>query len=320
MPSIDFNGDGRGDVLWLLDGDVAVSNWLGTATGGFIINDGNAYNQLNAMHQFVFEATGDFNGDGRTDIIWAVDPSTGGDRSIWFSDASGGFSIDGPQRFFSVDDPDWRIAGTGDFNGDGVDDILWRHVNGTLSNWLGSTSGSFTINDANALIHVPNDWHMMGVGDFNGDGRDDLLWQSDGGIVSNWLGTSTGGYFINDANAFTSWAPGPVAGIGDFNGDGLDDVIFRSAGNELYAAPTGVDGYFDFRLAIGFITRIPTEWQIVAVDDYNGDGIDDLLWRNADGRFSNWLGTGVEYAFTINDDDAGANVPVNWQIAEQPLL
>lgn len=57
MPNIDFNGDGRGDVLWLLDGDVAVSNWLGTAMDGFIINDGNAYNQLNAMHQFVFEAT-----------------------------------------------------------------------------------------------------------------------------------------------------------------------------------------------------------------------------------------------------------------------
>lgn len=37
MPDIDFNGDGRGDVLWIKDSDVAVSNWLGTASGGFLI-------------------------------------------------------------------------------------------------------------------------------------------------------------------------------------------------------------------------------------------------------------------------------------------
>jgi hypothetical protein len=320
MPDVDFNGDGRGDVLWIQDGDVAVSNWLGTASGGFAINDGAAYTQLNAMHQFVFETTGDFNGDGRTDVVWAVDPATGGGRAVWLTDPAGGFSVTGPQTWFSVDDPDWRIAGSGDFNGDGVDDLLWRHTNGTLSNWLGSPSGNFTINDANALIHVPSDWHIRGTGDFNGDGRDDLLWQSDGGIVSNWLGTASGGWTINDANAFTPHAPGTIIGIGDFNGDGLDDLLFRNAQNELYTSATGQDGYFDLHLMIGFVRRVPSEWQVVAVDDYDGDGIDDLLWRSSTGGFSNWLGVGDQYGFIINDDDAGADIPLNWQVVDQSLF
>ena len=52
-----------------------------------------------------------------------------------------------------------------DFNGDGLDDILWRHTNGTISNWLSSGNGTFTVNDANAYASVGNDWVVVGAGD-----------------------------------------------------------------------------------------------------------------------------------------------------------
>jgi hypothetical protein len=54
----------------------------------------------------------------------------------------------------------WAIHATGDYNGDGVDDLLWRHSNGLLSNWLGSTSGHFTVNDANAMVSVATQWQV----------------------------------------------------------------------------------------------------------------------------------------------------------------
>lgn len=319
MPRNDFNGDGRSDVLWLLGGDLAVSNWLGTSNGGFSINDANAFNTLNVMHQYRFIQTGDFNGDGRTDLLWLLDPGPNQGHTIWYSDASGGSSITGPSSYFSVADPGWHVAGADDFNGDGIDDLLWRHENGTLSNWLGSPSGTFTINDSNALIHVPTDWHVLGTGDFNGDGRGDLLWQSDGGVISNWLGTESGGFLINDANALNSGGYGEILGIGDFNGDGRDDLIFRDHVNGIHTAATGIDGSFYFGWSSGFVTSIPASWDIVAIGDYNGDGIDDLLWRNDDGAFSNWLGTGDEYEFEINDPNAYALMPVEWQVAE-PLV
>ena len=46
----------------------------------------------------------------------------------------------------------------GDYNGDGRDDILWRHTDGTTSNWLGTASGGWTPNDANTAAPVPNVW------------------------------------------------------------------------------------------------------------------------------------------------------------------
>jgi FG-GAP repeat len=54
----------------------------------------------------------------------------------------------------------WHIAATGDFNGDGRDDILWRNDSGDLTNWLGQADGGFA-NNANASTWVPTNWHVQ---------------------------------------------------------------------------------------------------------------------------------------------------------------
>ena len=71
-----------------------------------------------------------------------------------------------------------------------------------ISNWLGTEAGGFIINDANALATDPTEWWVVGVGDYNGDGRDDILWREGGGAISNWLGTEAGGWIVNDAAAY----------------------------------------------------------------------------------------------------------------------
>ena len=202
----DFNGDGRDDILWR-NNDGTLSNWLGTAAGGFTPNDANAATFVpTAWH---VAGTGDFNGDGRDDILWRND---NGQLSNWLGQANGGFTPNNANAAAAVLGA-WQVVGTGDFNGDGRDDILWRHTDGTLSNWLGNAAGGFTPNDANAAVVVPTAWTVVAVGDYNGDGRDDILWRHTDGTLSNWLGTASGGFNPNDANAAapvpTSWQVQP---------------------------------------------------------------------------------------------------------------
>src|SRR5205085_7742553 len=118
-----------------------------------------------------------------------------------------------------------------DFNGDGRSDILWRNANtGAMSDWLANANGNggFAQNDANAFTTAVNTqaWQIVGTGDYNGDGRSDVLWRNTTtGAFSDWLANANGGFAPNDANAFTTSVPTSwsLTGSGDFNGDGRDD-------------------------------------------------------------------------------------------------
>nr|NUR36741.1 hypothetical protein [Sphingomonas sp.] len=87
----------------------------------------------------------------------------------------------------------------GDFNGDHRDDLMWRNDNGALTDWLGTTAGGFTPNGSNLLEVVDTGWQIAGIGDFNGDSRDDVLWRRADGAMTDWLGTPSGGLSPNGA-------------------------------------------------------------------------------------------------------------------------
>ena len=54
------------------------------------------------------------------------------------------------------------------------------------------------------MTFVPLSWQVAQVGDYNGDGRDDILWRNNDGRITDWLGLANGGYFDNAANGMTT--------------------------------------------------------------------------------------------------------------------
>jgi Ca2+-binding RTX toxin-like protein len=311
----DFNGDHVSDVLWRNATTGTITDWLGNSSGGFTGNTDAAWN--NASSNWHIVGTGDFNGDGRADILWKSDS---GEVTNWLGSANGGFTGNIANADNNVG-AGWQVAGTGDFNGDGRSDVLWRNsTTGTITDWLGQANGSFIGNTDAAWNNAASSWHIVGTGDFNGDGRTDILWKSDGGEVTNWLGTPNGGFAGNIANADNNVGAGwAVAGTGDVNGDGRDDVIWRNSttGNvtdwlgQANGSFTGNTGYA--------WNNASTSWHIVQVGDFNGDGHADILWQSDSGEVTNWLGN-ANGGFTGNIVYADNNVDAGWQVMPQAHL
>ena len=253
---------------------------------------------------------GDFNGDGRSDILWR---NAEGRLTDWLAQGSGGFT----PNFANADHnagTEWQVFGTGDFNKDGRDDVLWRNlVTGEVTDWLAQSNGSFASNFANAYYQVDLGWQIAGTGDFNGDGRDDVLWRDDSGRVTNWLGQGEGGFTPNFANADghagLDWH---IVGIGDFNHDGRDDILWRNDNGDLTDWLSTLNGGFASNFGNAYY-QVDLGWQIVGTGDFNGDGWDDILWRNEDGRVTNWLGQGSG-GFTPNFANADHSAGTEWAI------
>jgi hypothetical protein len=160
---------------------------------------------------------------------------------------------------FSVP-PEWKIAGTGDFNGDGKSDLLWRRDNGEVSIWMmdGLTKlpGGYT----NPAFAIPIEWKISGTGDFNGDGMSDILWRRDNGEVSVWLMNGFTGHERGYTSPFAVPTEWKIVDIVDLNGDGKSDLTWRNEAGDLST------WMMDGRTVVsggGVVQNISNYWQIV---------------------------------------------------------
>lgn len=216
----DFDGDGRADLLWHRpDGTAAI--WLLDSSGTGGASGGTIY-QPAAGQAFDIAGVGDFNGDGRADILFSrVEHFAGQDYrtvSLWEMDGLGGIG----GGFVSAVDVSWSIVGTGDFDGDGRSDILWRNADSTLAVWR---MDGTTVLGGGSVYRPGTDWTVAGIGDFDGDGRSDILLQDSTGIIAGWR---MDGSTVLEARTIDNHVAGwRVAAVGDYDGDGRADILWQ---------------------------------------------------------------------------------------------
>jgi hypothetical protein len=251
-------------------------------------------------------ATHDFNGDGRSDILWR-------NFGVWEVvewQMNGTSVIGGGSAGSSLGT--WSIVGQRDFNHDGRADLLWRDGFAPFEVVLWFLNGTSVIGGG-LVGSASSDWGLAGTGDFNGDGFADILWFNNStGQVVIWLmnGTSViGGGLVGSVNPIL-WS---IGGIGDFNGDGKSDILFIDLANQT------VLWFLNGTTVIGggaVVAPAPAfGWQMVGTGDFNGDGKSDILWYNGfTGVVVEWLMNGTSVNGGGSPGSVGFNSP--WNIIE----
>ena len=217
---------------------------------------------------------GDFNGDGRADLLWRA---RGGLVHIAFMNGTTVTQWSLIDQFAD----NVAIMGAGDFNGDGVDDIVWRNMaTGAVSISVMNTSGRVASWLSVGQSPIPLNVALEGIGDFDNNGRADMLWRNKtsgnsvmsyhnpDGSVASWPVVSN---YIDPVNT-------AAQRVGDINGDGRDDIVWRntSSGNVVISLMNGsVPTWISITQ-----TPIPTTTVIEAVADFDNNGRADILWRN----------------------------------------
>lgn len=168
------------------------------------------------------EAVADFDGDGRSDLLWRYglegSPDAGA-MFIWFMNGS---RIDAilPRGGAPLS---WRIVGAADFDGDGQADLVAQSPSGELRVLAAGANRSFT---NRRVGQMPVGFGALKVADYDGDGRADVLLHNPAtGQLLLWISEAGGGYrSVSLPDISPTWT---FYASGDYDGDGTFDIVWR---------------------------------------------------------------------------------------------
>ena len=286
----DFNGDGNLDIVAAVPSSNSIGVLMGNGDGTF----GN-FQSYSSPYPYAV-AVGDFNGDGKPDVV-TTNLGSSNNVSVFMNNGNGTFA---PGANYSVGSEPYGVA-VGDFNGDGKPDLVTvNYAGNNVSVLMNNGNGTFAA-ATNYSLAANSYPYGVAVGDFNGDGKPDLvIANSDTASVSVLLNNGNGTFApaVNYGTLSTT-----AVAVGDFDGDGKLDVVAGS-----YEAVSVLRGNGDGTL-VGEVYNAGVYVQSVAAGDFNNDGKPDLVTANP-------LNNNV--SVLLNNGNGKFAAPVNYSTGSYP--
>ncbi len=270
----DFNGDGKADVATFTRGSTG-DVYVALSTGSGFVGTGWKWHD-NFCFGTEIPLVGDFNGDGKDDIATFTRGTTG-DVYVALSTGSGfvGTGWKWHDNFCFGNE----IPLVGDFNGDGKDDLATCTRGSTGDVYVALSTGS-------SFVGTGWKWHdnfcfgseIPLVGDFNGDGKDDLATFTRGSTGDVYVALSNGSSFVGTGWKWHDWfcVGNEIPQVGDFNGDGKDDLatFTRGTTGDVYVALSNGGGFVGTGIKWHDSFCYGADLPLAA--DFSGDGKADI--------------------------------------------
>ena len=245
-------------------------------------------------------ASGDFNGDRKTDLVWMTP-----DRKLWLWRSTGqgwsAYPLDTAGLTAAT-----QIVGAADLDGDRKDELLLVG-GGRFSYW----KLSFVTPLRGTTYTLPAGAQLVATGDLNADGRQDLVWMSASRQLYLWWSNGGGLDSLNYASASIGQRLSSgyrLVGASDINGDGKSDLLFHDQG-------AGVFAYWVMNrnlVASQGGRSLGTSAAFAATGDFNGDGNGDMLWRRGS-ELIMWFGNGTEFPWQYRS--LSVSLPGVWHVS-----
>lgn len=208
----DINGDNSGDILFVTDTGV-LKYWKRDA---FKILDTVVVDSLPLGYEVIGVA--DLNGDSKPDIL-LQDVLDRHNLTVWYM--SGG-SISSTADY-TLPAGDWTIS-LGQFRSSSQHDIVLRNAAERDLRVLVDTDGTVSYIP---LVDHGRKAHLAGFADLDGDGKQDVLWNADDGLVIDFYTQDDTGAYSRARRERSALRSGKIIDIRDWNGDGKPDFWMR---------------------------------------------------------------------------------------------